>query len=229
MGFLNKVFERLKTPSPCVCSFMGSNVNSSSFAVIYANTIWIKIHNWAVTYICWLVQLQWEPLTLCDVPPKPLSQILGRDFTAPCNYASWWLYSFDLRYYFHLFLKSQNNETAASTNGSFIISLPWNDLLCLKMEWLIRNEASVPAFTVEVSPEKNDCCPDSCNFNFFTFLFLSTVRVRKWRSMFPFLEIAMIDWQIKQTRFECDIAKLTTSMQNGRKTFFHTFLIWLLR
>ena len=35
--------------SPRVCSFMGSIVNSSSFAVISVNTTQIKMHNWAVT------------------------------------------------------------------------------------------------------------------------------------------------------------------------------------
>ena len=40
-----------------------------------------------------------------------------------------------------LFLKSLNNESAASTNASFTISPSWKDFLCLTMQWLTRKDA----------------------------------------------------------------------------------------
>ena len=106
--------------SPRVCSFMKSTVNSSSFAVISLNTIRIKTHIWAVSltsvdssncseknsqflmsvHICWVKSLAMASQRRVTVCLDSCRALIEDNISA-------------------LFLKSRNNESAASTNASF--------------------------------------------------------------------------------------------------------------
>lgn len=70
--------------SPRVCSFIGSTVNGSSFAVGKHNPNQ-NAQLGSVTHICRLVQLQCKTLAVRDILPKMLGHIHGHGFTVPCN------------------------------------------------------------------------------------------------------------------------------------------------
>ena len=166
MKFLND----WKMKSPCVRSFMGSNVNSSSFAVISVNTIRIKMHNWAISLVSVdLSNLQWETIAVCNVSPKLLCQILGHYFTVLCNCILMDLLDDNIS---GLFLKFLNKESAASTKASFIISSSCKDFMLTVWDspvTMLRWQPLLVNFTVC----KNDCCLINCDFSSLTFLCVS--------------------------------------------------------
>ena len=153
---------------------MGSNVNSSSFAVISIKTILIKMHNWAVSLVSvdlsnWSEKHPQSAMSLRSCCVKFSATTSQRCVTVHLD--SWRaLIDDDIS---SLFLKSRNKESAASTKASFIISPSWKDFLCLMIEWLTRNNASVSAFVCQFCCVKNVCCPINCDFSSLTFLFLS--------------------------------------------------------
>ena len=119
-----RMFE--KCPLTAVCSFMGSNVNSSSFAVISVNTIQTKMHIWAVSLAsvdssnC-SEKRSHSAMFLWSCCVKSLAITSQHCVTVLLD--SWWnLIDDNIT---GLFLKSWNKESAASTKASFII-LPLN-------------------------------------------------------------------------------------------------------
>ena len=114
--------------SPCVHSFMSSNVNSSSFAVISVNTTWIKTHSWAVSLVCVDSSKSSEKHSQSAMSLRSC-YVKSSAITSQCCVTvlldSWRTLIDDN--ISGLFLKSRNKESAASTKASFII-------LALKVE-----------------------------------------------------------------------------------------------
>ena len=122
--------------SPHAYSFMGSNVDSSSFSVISLNT-WISAMS----------------LRNCCIK----SSAITSQRCATLLLDSWRALIDDN--ISGLFLKSRNKESAASTKASFIISSYGKDFLCLMIEWVARSNASVANFACEFHCMKNNCLP----------------------------------------------------------------------
>ena len=125
-----------------VRSFMGSNVNNSSFAVVSVNTIRMKMHSWAVSLVsvdssnCSEKHSQ-SAMSLQSCCIKSLAITSQRCVTVLLD--SWRALIDDN--ISSMFLKSRNKESAASTKTSFIISPSWKDFLWVVIEWHTNNDA----------------------------------------------------------------------------------------
>ena len=168
--------------SPRVCSFIGSNVDSSTFAVISVNTIQIKM-GWAVSLVsvdssnCSEKHSQ-SAMSLQNCCVKYLAITSQRCVTALLD--SWRALIDDN--ISSLFSKSWNKESAASTKASFIVSSSWRDFLCLMIEWLTRNDALVSAFAYEFHCVRACLCFFSSPFYllFFKYSFIGHYKCQYW-------------------------------------------------
>ena len=159
--FVIKLLKDWNISSPRVCYFMGSSVNSSSFAVSFTSvdsSNFSEKHSQSTMSFqsCCIKSLAMTSLRRVTVLLDSWRALIEDNISA-------------------LFLKSRNNESAASTNASFTISPSWKDFLFFSIKWLTRNDASVAALTFEVCCENNDCCPDKWHLSSFTFFFLSSL------------------------------------------------------
>ena len=223
-----KVLKIWKMSSPRVCAFICKTVKSSSFAVI-SWTIRIKMHNWALSVmsvdssICSEKHSQ-QSMSLASCCTK-LSPIISHRLVT-VFLVNWTALTADIISV--LFLNSLNNASDASMKASFTITPSWKHFLCLTIVRLTRNDASVAALAFDVGRVKRDCCPRSWDFNSLTFLFLNSLlggksvskvrwTIRKCLSTFPFFGSAMLDRQIRQTHFECDIVNKKSSSHSWWK------------
>ena len=148
--------------SPCVHSFMGSNVDSSSFSVISVNTIGIKMHNWVVSLVSVDSSNYGEKHSR---PAKSLQSCVVKSLAITSQrcvtglFDSWRALIDDN--ISGLFLKSRNKKSAASAKASSIISPSWKDFLCLMIEGLtlLVNSAVWKTTVVQLS--------DFSSLNFF--------------------------------------------------------------
>lgn len=145
--------------SPWVCSFMGSIVNGSSFAVISLNNAQLC----CISYVCGLVQLQWEThgsaMSFQGCCVKSSTMCSPRCVTVFLH--SWRALIEDN--ISSLFSKSRNKESAAWIKDSFIIFQSWKAFLCLIMGWLTWNNALLVVLAFEVSCVENAYCLDTCD------------------------------------------------------------------
>lgn len=153
-----------------VCSFIGSTVNSSSFAVMSVNSIRIKMHNCAVS----LTSV--DSSNCCEKHSQSAmsfqSCLVKFSAMASLHRVTVLLDSWRalIEASISLFVFKVSEQQVSCFNKCFFYQLSifegflvFNDEVML--QWL--------PFAFEVSCEKNDCCPDSWDSSSFTFLLLS--------------------------------------------------------